>query len=139
MARDRRLAALGGGDRGVRDQPAGRTAGEALGAIHPGFGPQKDDIFITKHRVSAFRGTDLELILHAKEIATLVLFGIATSGVVLSTLLEASDRDYRLVVIRDCCVDRDAELHSNLIDKVFSQRATVLSASEFLAAASWKP
>jgi nicotinamidase-related amidase len=107
-----------------------------LAAIHPGLAPQKDDIVITKHRVSAFRGTDLELILRAKEIDTLVLFGIATSGVVLSTLLEASDADYRLVVIKDCCVDGDAELHSNLIDKVFARRATVVTASEFLATAN---
>jgi nicotinamidase-related amidase len=104
-----------------------------LAAIHPGLAPQKDDIVITKHRVSAFRGTDLELILRAKDIDTLVLFGIATSGVVLSTLLEASDADYRLVVIKDCCVDGDAELHANLIDKVFARRATVLTAGEFLA------
>jgi len=48
----------------------------------------------------------------AKEIETIVLFGIATSGVVLSTLLEASDADYRLVVIEDCCADLDAELHA---------------------------
>jgi nicotinamidase-related amidase len=107
-----------------------------LAAIHPGLAPQKDDIFITKHRVSAFRGTDLELILRAKDIDTLVLFGIATSGVVLSTLLEASDLDYRLVVIKDCCVDGDAELHNNLMDKVFARRATLATASEFLAAAN---
>jgi nicotinamidase-related amidase len=107
-----------------------------LAAIHPGLAPQKDDIVITKHRVSAFRGTDLELILRAKEIETLVLFGIATSGVVLSTVLEAADADYRLVVIKDCCVDKDAELHANLIDKVFARRASLLSASEFLAVAS---
>jgi nicotinamidase-related amidase len=105
-----------------------------LAAIHPGLAPQMDDIVVTKHRVSAFHGTDLEVILRAKEIDTLVLFGIATSGVVLSTLLEASDADYRLVVIEDCCVDADAELHANLIDKVFVRRAIVLSASEFLTA-----
>jgi len=106
----------------------------ASGEIYPGVGPRKDDIFITKHRVSAFRGTDLEMILRAKEIDTLVLFGIATSGVVLSTLLEASDADYRLVVIKDCCVDGDAEVHACLVDKVFSRRAAVVSAGEFLAA-----
>jgi nicotinamidase-related amidase len=106
----------------------------ASGEVHPGVGPQKDDIFVTKHRVSAFHGTDLEVILHAKEIDTLVMFGIATSGVVLSTLLEASDADYRLAVIKDCCLDGDAELHTNLLDKVFSRRATVMSAGEFLAA-----
>ena len=76
------------------------------------------------------------MILRAKEIDTLVLFGIATSGVVLSTLLEASDADYRLVVIKDCCVDGDAELHANLIDKIFARRASVVTASEFLASVS---
>lgn len=107
-----------------------------LAAIHPGLGPEKDDIVVTKHRVSAFHGTDLRVILRAKEIDTLVLFGIATSGVVLSTLLEASDADYRLVVIKDCCVDGDAELHANLIDKIFARRASVVTASEFLASVS---
>jgi nicotinamidase-related amidase len=61
------------------------------GDIHPALGPAEDDIVVTKHRVSAFEGTDLEMILRSLEIDTLVLFGIATSGVVLSTLLHASD------------------------------------------------
>lgn len=106
----------------------------AAGEVHPGVGLQKNDTFVVKHRVSSFRGTDLEVILRAKEIDTLVMFGIATSGVVLSTLLEASDADYRLAVIKDCCVDDDAELQASLIDKVFARRAAVLTAGEFLAA-----
>jgi nicotinamidase-related amidase len=77
------------------------------GAIHPAVAPEADDIVITKHRVSAFAGTDLEMILRANDIETLVLFGIATSGVVLSTLREAADADYRLVVVKDCCADLD--------------------------------
>ena len=81
------------------------------GAIHAVVAPQADDIVITKHRVSAFAGTDLDMILRANDIETLVLFGIATSGVVLSTLLQAADADYRLVVIKDCCADLDLELH----------------------------
>jgi nicotinamidase-related amidase len=51
-----------------------------LGAIHPMLGPTGDDIVVVKHRVSAFAGSDLEMILRANEIDTLVLFGIATSG-----------------------------------------------------------
>ena len=82
--------------------------------IHADVAPKDGDIVIMKHRVSAFTGTDLEMILRANEIDTLVLFGIATSGVVLSTLVDAADRDYRLTVIRDCCADTDAELHSCL-------------------------
>ena len=107
--------------------------GEA-GAIHPALGPEPGDIAITKHRVSAFTGTDLDMILRAQEIDTLVLWGIATSGVVLSTLLEASDADYRLIVLRDCCADQDAEVHACLLDKVCPRRAAVATAEEFLEA-----
>ena len=86
---------------------------------------------MTKHRVSAFAGTDLKMLLRAKEIQTLVLFGIATSGVVLSTLLDACDADYRLVVIADCCADLDPELHEVLLKRLFVQRASVVTAREF--------
>lgn len=104
-----------------------------LGAIHPSLGPTGDDIVVVKHRVSAFAGTDLDMILRANEIDTLILFGIATSGVVLSTLIDAVDKDYRIFVIKDCCVDSDAELHSALLNRFFPLRAKVISAGEFLA------
>jgi nicotinamidase-related amidase len=103
------------------------------GEIHPALAVQPGDITVVKHRVSAFAGTDVEMILRANEIDTLVLFGIATSGVVLSTLLEASDADYRLIVIEDCCADLDAALHASLVERLFPRRATVMSSSEFLA------
>ena len=106
----------------------------SAGAIHAAVAPEGGDIIVTKHRVSAFAGTDLEMILRAKEIDTLILFGIATSGVVLSTLLHAADRDYRLIVIKDCCADLDSEVHACLVNKVFPRQASVVSASEFLAA-----
>jgi nicotinamidase-related amidase len=105
---------------------------EPLGNIHPALAPSEDEAVITKHRVSAFTGTDLAMILRAKEIDTLVLFGIATSGVVLSTLLEASDNDFRIAVIKDCCADLDAGLHDALVGRFFASRATILSAAEFV-------
>jgi nicotinamidase-related amidase len=104
------------------------------GAIHPAVAPEGTDIVVTKHRVSAFAGTDLDMILRANDIETLILFGISTSGVVLSTLLDAGDADYRVVVIKDCCVDSDADVHACLFEKLFSRRATVVNASEFLDA-----
>jgi nicotinamidase-related amidase len=106
----------------------------SAGAIHPALGPEPHDLVVTKHRVSAFAGTDLQMLLRAKEIATIVLFGIATSGVVLSTLLEASDADYRLVVIADCCADPDAELHDALLKRLFPKRAEVVTAADFAKA-----
>jgi len=103
-------------------------------AIHPAVAPQGEDIVITKHRISAFAGTDLDMILRAQEIETLILFGIATSGVVLATLLDAVDADYRLVVVKDCCADADPEVHRSLIEKVFPRLASVLTAGELIDA-----
>jgi nicotinamidase-related amidase len=106
------------------------------GAIHPAVAPRGEEVVITKHRVSAFSGTDLAMVLRAQEIDTLVLLGIATSGVVLATLLHASDADYRLLVIKDCCADRDPEVHACLIDRFFPRMATVVTAAEFQQALS---
>jgi len=102
------------------------------GMIHPALGAEPGDILVTKHRVSAFAGTDFGLLLRAREIEAVVLFGIATSGVVLSTLLEASDADYRLVVIEDCCADLDTELHAALLTRLFPKRAEVITAATFV-------
>ncbi len=54
------------------------------------------------------------------------------SGGVLSTLREAADADYRLVVIKDCCADLDQELHNCVLDKLFPPQAQILTAREFL-------
>jgi nicotinamidase-related amidase len=63
-----------------------------------------------------------------------MVFGIATSGVVLSTVLQGADMDYRVVVIKDCCVDLDPDLHTCLVDKVLPRPATVVSADEVVNA-----
>ena len=104
------------------------------GAIHPAVEPEGEEAVVTKHRIGAFAGTDLEMILRAGEIETLVLLGIATSGVVLSTLLHAVDADYRVLVVKDCCFDQDAEVHSTLVEKIFPRLATVTTAAELIDA-----
>ena len=64
-------------------------------------------------------------------IGTLVLTGIATSGVVLSTLRQAADLDYRLVVLSDGCLDADPEVHRVLTEKVFPRQAEVHTVAEW--------
>ena len=100
--------------------------------VHPAIAPQPTDIVVTKRRVSAFSGSDLEVVLRAQDISHLVLCGIATSGVVLSTLREAADKDYQLTVLADCCVDGDEEVHRILLSKVFPRQAEVMQASEWM-------
>ncbi|HEX3851040.1 MAG TPA: isochorismatase family cysteine hydrolase [Polyangiaceae bacterium] len=99
----------------------------------PAITPEGDEVVVTKRRVSAFTGSDLEVVLRGGEIRHLVLCGIATSGVVLSTVREAADKDYRLTVLADLCADTDAEVHSALIGKVFPRQARVTNAAEWLA------
>jgi nicotinamidase-related amidase len=104
--------------------------------IHPRVAPAADDVIVTKRRVNAFAGTDLEMILRAGGIDTLVLCGISTSGVILSTVCAAADADYRLFVVRDCCADTDESVHICLMDKVFPRRASVLDSTAVITAMS---
>ena len=94
------------------------------------------DIVVTKKRISAFAGSDLEVLLRANDIRNLVLSGIATSGVVLSTLREAFDKDYTLIVLSDLCADADPEVHRVLLEKVFPRQAKVLTTAEWIASGS---
>jgi nicotinamidase-related amidase len=100
--------------------------------IHPAVAPLGNELTIIKRRVSAFSGSDLEIILKASSIQHILLTGIATSGVVLSTLREASDKDYRITVLTDGCADRDEEVHQVLTTKVFPRQADTLTVEEWI-------
>ena len=65
-----------------------------------------------------------------EDIDTLVLFGIITSGVVLSTALEAMDQDYRVLIVRDACADSDPELHACLLDRLLAKRTDVITTAQ---------
>jgi len=116
----------------VKDSPRHQEffQGES-GAIHPALTPAAGDLVVTKSRVSAFAGTDLDLLLRARGVDTVILLGVATSGVVLSTFLVAFDADYEVLVIKDCCADLEEELERTLLEKHFPRFGSVVSASEF--------
>ena len=101
--------------------------------IDPAVAPNPGEMVVTKRRVSAFAGSDLEVILRGHKIEHLVLTGIATSGVVLSTVREAADKDYRLTVLSDSCADLDSEVHDVLVGKVFPRQADVITTSQWAA------
>lgn len=99
--------------------------------VHAELAPQNDEVTVIKRRVSGFAGSDLEIILRSFGIQHAVLTGVATSGVVLSTLREAADKDYGLTVLADCCADGDEEVHRVLTTKIFSRQADVLNVDEW--------
>ena len=100
--------------------------------VHAAVAPQPGDVVVTKRRVSAFAGSDLDVVLRAGGIEALVLSGIATSGVVLSTLRQAADLDFSLTVLSDGCVDADEEVHRVLCEKVFPRQAQVLTVAAWI-------
>ena len=95
--------------------------------------PAPGEVTVIKRRVSAFTGSDLEVLLRARAIHHLVLAGIATSGVVLSTLRQAADLDYQLTVLSDGCLDADPDVHQILLDKVFPRQAEVTTIADWAA------
>ena len=116
-----------------------RTSGRLLEGspgteIAPQVAPQPGEPVVAKRRTGAFSTTDLETILRAQGVTTLALMGIATSGVVLSTVRWAADMDYELVVVEDCCTDGDDEVHRVLTQKVFPRQAAVVQSSAVIAA-----
>lgn len=117
----------------LASQPADLEDDSPATAMNARVAPRSGDKVVRKTRVGAFARTDLDEWLRDRSIDTLLLAGISTSGVVLSTVCDAADRDYRLVVLADACADRDAEIQDALIHKVFPQRAQITTVAELPA------
>jgi nicotinamidase-related amidase len=122
--RNRAFSALAGARTMGMDDPATQ--------IHPAVAPHADDVVVVKKRVSAFTGSDLEVVLRSQDVSSLVLCGIATSGVVLSTIRQAADLDFDLTVLADGCADADPEVHRVLLEKVFPRQAAVITTAEWV-------
>jgi nicotinamidase-related amidase len=110
------------------------ATGDPTAEIHPELTPQPGDVVVTKQRVSAFTGTNLDMILRSNNIDMLLLTGILTQGVVLSTLRHAADMDYRTVVVADGCSDKDPEVQRVLMEKIFPFQARIATVEECLGA-----
>ena len=91
-----------------------------------------EELVVYKQRVGAFSENHLHLILRSRGIENLVLFGISTSGITLSTLRRAFDLDFRCVVLKDACFDADQEVHRVLTEKIFPTQAKVLTVDAFM-------
>jgi len=100
--------------------------------IAPELGQQATEPLIIAHRASVFYGTELQARLSAQGIDTLLMVGIASTGVVLSSVAYASDADFRIFTVKDCCYDPDQVVHDHLFSTAFDSRTTVLSLADAL-------
>jgi nicotinamidase-related amidase len=104
--------------------------------VHDEVAPQDGDIVVRKTRVGPFLTTDLDAQLRSRGVDTLLLAGISTSGVVLSTVRDGHDRDYRLIVISDLCADPEPDIHEFLVGRIFPRQAEVIDRAELQASLS---
>ncbi len=100
--------------------------------IAPELGRQAHEPVFIAHRASVFFGTDLQVRLSAQGIDSLIMVGIASTGVMLSSVAYASDADFRLYTVKDCCYDPDQVVHEHLFSTAFDSRTTVLSLADAL-------
>ena len=95
--------------------------------------PIEGEPVVVKHRVGALYGTDLPVILSAFDVNHLVLTGISTSGVILSTTRMAADMDFAITILADCIGDSDPAVHEFLVTKILPRQAEISDSQSFIA------
>ncbi len=96
------------------------------------FEPRPEDTVVTKNRFSAFAGNNLRSILRSGGVTHLVLAGVSTSGVILSTFTHAADEDFTLTILSDACADPEPALHEELVTHLFPRSAGVLTVDAWI-------
>src|SRR5262245_41994282 len=117
-----------------RKRTGGPAIADPLKVIHPQMQPGDGEPVCGKHRVNAMFGTDLAMILGARNVDTLLLLGYSTRGLVLSPARYAADADYRLFIVEDCCADNDPAVHDFLCAKIFPRQADVVQSADVIKA-----
>ena len=100
--------------------------------FHPAIAPEPNDIVLTKHRVSAFAGSGLDVVLRSLGTTHLVLTGVSNSTVVLMTAMTAADLDFDITVLSDGCFDSRPRVHDMLMSDIFPSMASVATADAWL-------
>ena len=122
-------------------QPVDQAPARPPGGLPPGWSSLADgleqpgDLRITKRHWGAFHGTELDLQLRRRGIATIVLGGIATNFGVESTARQAWERGYAVVLAEDACTAVAAEMHDLAIRFIFPRIARVSPSAEIALAA----
>jgi len=73
--------------------------------------PASGEVIVTKNRVSPFYGTNLDLILRATKVRSVLLSGCSTDLAVEAAARDAHDRDYMVSVVADACVASSKDEH----------------------------
>lgn len=114
----------------AREMPICRP--ESWGAEFYKVKPLAGDFIVTKHRFSGFVGTDLDLVLRSKGIETLLMTGVATNVCVETTARDGFNRDYRIILVEDCCAAFSEEEHASTITNMSKYFGIVTNSEVFM-------
>jgi nicotinamidase-related amidase len=98
-------------------------------APYEGFEPAPGEIVISRTVNSAFYNTGLEARLRERGVDRLHVMGLATQFSVETTVRVASDMDYRVVILADCCASADMDAHRASL-KTLSMLADVATSDD---------
>ncbi|MGU3654942.1 cysteine hydrolase [Mycolicibacterium sp. A43C] len=98
--------------------------------LHPALSVRQEDIELRTTRLGVFSTTKLDEQLTNYGVTTLIVTGCHTSGAVLTTIREAADRDYRIIVVAGCTADPDSEVLDFLLERVFARQVEIWSAAQ---------
>ncbi len=99
----------------------------------PELDRQPSDHLVSKQRVGAFHGTDLDAYLRSCGVTQVILTGISTTAGVESTARSAADLGYHVVFATDAMTDMSAENHAHAIAKIFPRFGQCDSTAAILA------
>jgi nicotinamidase-related amidase len=101
--------------------------------LAPPLAPQPQDYVLTKRRYSAFVGTDLDLILRDNHIERVFLAGTKTNVCIRATATDAFERNYAVVVPRECVATDKPHLHEANLEDIGKYMGLVTSVDAALA------
>jgi nicotinamidase-related amidase len=99
--------------------------------VHDAVAPAAGEPVLAKSRVSPFHGTELAELLRGWAVDELLLTGVTTDLVVLSTAREAHDRDFQVRVLADATATDHPDLHVAALT-VLARTATVTRVADAL-------
>lgn len=97
-----------------------------------GIEPRADERVVVKHRYSAFINTDLDTILKAKGVESVLMTGVATNVCVESTARDAFMMDYYVTMVDDCMATSDPALHEATLENTRRHFGLVASSEEVM-------
>jgi ureidoacrylate peracid hydrolase len=100
--------------------------------FYDGITPLPHERVVVKHRYSAFINTDLNTVLKARDIQSVLVTGVATNVCVETTARDAYMFDYYVTLVEDCVAGYEAALHNSTLENIRRHFGLVASSEEIL-------